>query len=56
MKAKRFQKKLVLKKQTVANLKKSEMRSLNGGGMNCGNPVTYPPCDTFKNSCISCYV
>ena len=57
MKTKRFPKKLVLKKTTVANLNKQEMNALQGGAteLTCG--PTWETCDpkrcgyTFLQTC-----
>ena len=41
MKSKRFNKKMVLNKKTVANLNNGEMREVNGGNQICPDKITY---------------
>ncbi len=55
MKLKKLQKKLSLNQKTVVNLSGNEMNNARGGATNAGCPWTYPPCDTFMNSCLPCY-
>ena len=53
MRTNKFSKKLVLNKQTVVNLSKSELNNVNGGGIF----NTYYPCATEVEGCdtSTCY-
>ncbi len=49
MKKVKFNKKLQLNKETVANLNNEEMKNLKGGG-----PITIINCQTVLTICASC--
>jgi len=54
MKTKPFDKKLLLKKETISNLEKKAMRSLRGGGIGYTDYYTCEPCDTRLQTCLPC--
>ncbi len=55
MKQKKFDKRLSLNKNTIANLGNNEMNELHGGisGSRCGNETCFWVCDTNRFNCPS---
>jgi natural product precursor len=54
--SKKFSKKLILKKETISNLRYGEMNNLKGGGEFTHNSCIWTcyPCDTGMQSCNLC--
>jgi len=53
MKPKKLGKKLLLKRETIVNLKKQEMFNLKAG-VEPTRYLTCQPCDTMMQSCLPC--
>ena len=58
MKSKKFAKKLMFKKNTIANLSTGQLGNVKGGGMSLTDPLICQQHDTCQltcDSCVTCY-